>query len=182
MSKFLLDESTVNQFVTAKGYPELNNSQTAVMKTLLRNQGVENERMMNESTMSADIASFTPILVPVIRRAYPALIGTEIAGTQALKTPTGLLYALTTNYTGNGQNPINPNAKSFLIEVAGDENLYIVKGLGDNLYLTKDEANSKIKELIDNGAVVKSVLSKDKTGDYEGFFSADNIEVGGIHR
>ena len=121
MSKFLLDESTVNQFVTAKGYPELNNSQTAVMKTLLRNQGVENERMMNESTMSADIASFTPILVPVIRRAYPALIGTEIAGTQALKTPTGLLYALTTNYTGNGQNPINPNAKSFLIEVAGDE-------------------------------------------------------------
>ena len=120
MSKFLLDESTVNQFVTAKGYPELNNSQTAVMKTLLRNQGVENERMMNESTMSADIASFTPILVPVIRRAYPALIGTEIAGTQALKTPTGLLYALTTNYTGNGQNPINPNAKSFLIEVKGN--------------------------------------------------------------
>ena len=75
----------------------------------------------------------------------------------------------------------NGNMLSF-IEVAGDENLYIVKGLGDNLYLTKDEANSKIKELIDNGAVVKSVLSKDKTGDYEGFFSADNIEVGGIHR
>lgn len=75
----------------------------------------------------------------------------------------------------------NGNMLSF-IEVAGDENLYIVKGLGDNLYLTKDEANAKIKELIDNGAVVKSVLSKSNINEYEGFFSADNIEVGGIHR
>ena len=163
MSKFLLDESTVNQFVTAKGYPELNNSQTAVMKTLLRNQGVENERMMNESTMSADIASFTPILVPVIRRAYPALIGTEIAGTQALKTPTGLLYALTTNYTGNGQNPINPNAKSFLIEVAGDETATFTLNTAVNFTTaTTNDGNVRHSEF-DSVANVTKVLVEPTT-------------------
>lgn len=119
--KFLLDESTVNRFMVSKGYPSVANSDEAIMKTLLSNQGKENQKMMNESTLSADIASFTPILVPVIRRAYPSLIGTEIAGTQALKTPTGLLYALTSNYVGDGNHQINPNAKGFVVTVATDK-------------------------------------------------------------
>lgn len=119
--KFLLDESTAAKFIKSNSYPLVEASDEAILSRLLINQGIENQKIMNESTLSADIAQFTPILVPVVRRAYPSLIGTEIAGTQALKSPTGLLYALTSNYVGDGTYQINPNAKSFIVSVAGDK-------------------------------------------------------------
>lgn len=67
------------------------------MSQLLENQEVH----MNENSVQADIAQYTPILVPAVRRIFPNLLANEIVGVQALKMPTGYAYALRYVY-GNG--------------------------------------------------------------------------------
>lgn len=114
--KYLLDESTKEKFIKSELYPQISESELNLMKTVLENQGKEVDMLM-ESTVSGDIAQFTPILVPVIRRALPMLIGTEIAGVQALKTPTAYLYAMTPHYVGDGINGVNPNTNAIVLKL-----------------------------------------------------------------
>jgi len=52
--------------------------------------------------LSGDVAQFTPILMPMVRRVYPNLIANEILGVQPMTMPTGFIYALTNEYTGTG--------------------------------------------------------------------------------
>jgi hypothetical protein len=58
------------------------------------------EKLVLESTDSADITQFQPILIPMLRRIVPSLIGMEIFGVQPLATPTGLIFALRAVYAG----------------------------------------------------------------------------------
>lgn len=74
------------------------------MAQLLENQ----EAHMNENTAVADIAQYTPILVPAVRRIFPNLLANEIVGVQALKQPTGYAYALRYVY-GDGTGITNAN-------------------------------------------------------------------------
>lgn len=77
------------------------------MAQLLENQ----EHSMNENSVAADIAQYTPILVPAVRRIFPNLLANEIVGVQALKQPTGYAYALRYVYgDGNGQAPVDRGA------------------------------------------------------------------------
>ena len=85
------------------------------MAQLLENLEKENERSVNEGTMTSDIAQFTPILVPLVRRVYPNLIANEIAGVQALNMPSGYLYAMVSTYTGSTTAPITPAAKGQIL-------------------------------------------------------------------
>ncbi|AET34318.1 hypothetical protein [Campylobacter phage CP81] len=114
--KYLLDESTKEKFITSNLYPNLNESEKNIMRTVLENQGNE-VKMLMESTVTGDIAKFTPILVPVIRRALPSLIGTEIAGVQALKTPTAYLYAMVPHYVGDGNNSVSPTKNAIVLKL-----------------------------------------------------------------
>lgn len=68
------------------------------MAQLLENQ----EESMNESSVAADIAQYTPILIPAVRRIFPNLLANELVGVQAMKQPTGYAYALRYVYGGNG--------------------------------------------------------------------------------
>lgn len=78
-----------------------------VMAQLLENQEVS----MNESSVAADIAQYTPILVPAVRRIFPNLLANELVGVQALKQPTGYAYALRYVYgDGTGQTPTDRGA------------------------------------------------------------------------
>ncbi len=79
-----------------------------VMAQLIENQAQEVERMISEGTLTGDVASFTPILIPMVRRVYPQLIAHQIAGVQPLSMPTGYLYAMTSRYTGNKDLGIAP--------------------------------------------------------------------------
>ena len=68
-----------------------------VMAQLLENQEIS----LNESaTVAADMAQYTPILVPAVRRIFPNLLANEIVGVQALQNPTGYAYALRYAYSG----------------------------------------------------------------------------------
>jgi hypothetical protein len=87
----------------------------------------EKEMKLSESIMSADVALFTPILVPLVRRVYPALVANELVGIQSLNMPTGYLYAMTNRYTGNSINSIKPAANGQIV-TAGSATGFVVGG------------------------------------------------------
>lgn len=65
----------------------------------------------NETVLSGDVATFTPLLLPVIARTYPYLVANQLLGVQPMSMPTGYIYALINRYTGhkkddNGISPV----------------------------------------------------------------------------
>lgn len=79
-------------------YPALNESEKMVLGKLLTNAENAQEQELNESTVSQDIATFTPILMPLIRYLYPRLIANELLGVQPMATPTAYIYAMVNEY------------------------------------------------------------------------------------
>lgn len=99
-------------------YAPLSESEKGIVAQLLENQEAESAKLMNESTLSGDIAQFTPILVPIVRRVMPSLMGNNLVGVQALNMPTGYLYAMVSRYTNNSLSPITPTNKAQILVVA----------------------------------------------------------------
>lgn len=66
-----------------------------VTAQLLENQ----EKFLNESAnVTADVASFTPTVISMVRRMAPKLIAFDVAGLQALNMPNGRIFALRSRY------------------------------------------------------------------------------------
>lgn len=84
-------------------YMSLNQSGKIAMALMLENAEAEYNKLMAESATTADIAQFTPILMPLVRRVYPGLIANEILGVQPMTMPSGFMYSLVNRYTGDGQ-------------------------------------------------------------------------------
>lgn len=96
------DTRGVGALVESAKYPHLNRIQKVAMTKLLENTQKDMRRMITEGTLTADIAQFTPILLPMIRRMFPTLIANELLGVQEMTMPTGYIYAFTNQYLGNG--------------------------------------------------------------------------------
>lgn len=71
------------------------------MAQLLEN---EEEYSLKEGAVAADMAQYTPILVPAVRRIFPNLLANEIVGVQPMNSPVGYAYALRYSYD-RGQGP-----------------------------------------------------------------------------
>jgi hypothetical protein len=77
-----------------------------VMSQLLENQ---EKHCLTEASSVGDIAQYTPILVPAVRRIFPNLLANEIVGVQALNGPTGYAFALRFGYAdAGGKKNLNP--------------------------------------------------------------------------
>lgn len=109
----------IQALLESSKYTELSASESAAMKLMLENTEKEHARLVNEGTLSGDVAQFTPILMPMVRRVYPNLIANELLGVQPMSMPTGFIYALTTQYTGTGNNSANPNGDAAIVELDG---------------------------------------------------------------
>lgn len=94
----------IQTLVESTKYKKLNTSDAQAMKILLENAAQEHQKMLLESNVTGDIAQFTPILMPLVREAFPKLIANELLGVQPMTTPTGFMYALVNRYVGNGTN------------------------------------------------------------------------------
>ena len=105
----------IQALLESSKYTELSASESAAMKLMLENTEKEHARLVNEGTLSGDVAQFTPILMPMVRRVYPNLIANELLGVQPMSMPTGFIYALTTQYTGTGNNSANPNGDAAIV-------------------------------------------------------------------
>lgn len=186
-NSFILTESIKNEFINSKLYAPITDvSDINCMKILLENQGKEVQNLMESSagTVSADIAQFTPILVPVIRRTLPLLIGTHLVGVQAMKSPTGYLYAMTARYTGDGINRISPNNKGAVIEVTLDNN----DDFTDKLLYVKDKievtvgnitANIVYSEFSEKGNFASLLLELNTINDLDTLSVGNDVNVGG---
>jgi len=135
---------------------------------ILENTEVEGvKKTLNERTESGDIAQFTPILIPLVRRAFPALLAKHIVGIQALKTPTSYIYALLYKYIGNGKTGLNPTA---LAQILSLENGVAV---GDTLDGVTTTASGEVIYAENDG---KTVLVKITNGIK---FGVEDIKVNG---
>ncbi len=90
----------------SENYVPLDESAKGTLAAIMENTVSETERMISEGTIASDIAQFTPFLMPMLRRVYPALIANELLGVQPLSGPTGFIYSLTNRYIGNAANGV----------------------------------------------------------------------------
>jgi hypothetical protein len=98
-------------------YAPLTSSDKNMMALMLENTEKEYDKLMSEGSTSGDIAQFTPILMPLVRRVMPTLIANELLGVQPMTMPTGFMYSLLNRYTGdNGvAGTVSPSAKGVII-------------------------------------------------------------------
>ncbi len=79
----------------------------AVTAVVLENQEramKEDHSFLSEAAPTTDTGSLTdysPILIPLVRRALPNLIAYDIAGVQPMTGPTGLVFAMRSHFGGN---------------------------------------------------------------------------------
>ena len=118
-----MEKSKIEMLLESNKYSNLPSSDKGVMKLLLENTEAEIARLVNENTLAGDIAQFTPIMMPLVRRVYPQLIANEILGVQPMTMPTGFIYALTNQYIGSGINNANPNSKAVIVKTAAAHGL-----------------------------------------------------------
>ena len=85
-------------------FSKLDESQANTLAAVMASTAAETERMIAEGTIASDVAQFTPFLMPMLRKVYPALIANELLGIQPLSGPTGFIYSLTNRYIGNATN------------------------------------------------------------------------------
>lgn len=135
-----LSENVLKTLDSEKFAP-INEGEQSTMALLLSNAEDESSRFVNEATVAGDVAQFTPILMPMVRRVYPTLIANHILGMQAMKTPSSFIYALVNQYIGSGtQNEANGGSlvgQLMIIETPDDPGAHIYKE-GD-LYLVKKD-------------------------------------------
>lgn len=70
---------------------------------------------LNEKTETGDVEKYDPVLLSVIRRGYPNLIGMEIFGTQPMSGPTGLIFGMRSVYHNSTANPVKYVASVVLL-------------------------------------------------------------------
>ncbi|MCD6435678.1 MAG: hypothetical protein J7L15_04760 [Clostridiales bacterium] len=105
-------------------YAPLDENQQSTIAAVMENTAKETERMIAEGTIAADVAQFTPFLMPMLRKVYPALIANELLGVQPLSGPTGFIYSLTNRLVGTASDGIakagaKTNAATQILVVTG---------------------------------------------------------------
>ena len=128
----------IQALLESSKYAPLSASDSAAMKMMLENTEKEHARLVSEGTLSGDVAQFTPILMPMVRRVYPNLIANELLGVQPMSMPTGFVYALTNEYTGDADQGANGNL--MIIRTADDASAISIYSEGD-LHLVAKSAD-----------------------------------------
>ena len=154
----ILNESFSKDFqeelLESSKYSSMDAIQKADVKRLFENtQNFLNQQQINEGTMTADIAQFTPILLPIVRRNYPNLVAHEILGVQPMSMPTGYIYAWVNKYIGDGNRPAETAGKKVVLiktDKLTDATLNgSVEGVG-GILLHKEENGQGVFALVAN--------------------------------
>ena len=83
--------------------PKVKQTDYAVLAQLF-----ENIETLAERTNSANgTGDYSPILIPMLRRVMPALIGPQIFGTQPMNGPTGIIFILRAVYQNDSVNSLS---------------------------------------------------------------------------
>jgi hypothetical protein len=82
--------------------PKLNSGDYATVAQMLENT----ETLKERTDAGPGTGSFTPVLIPMLRRVMPSLIGMQIFGTQPMSGPTGMIFALRASFQNDSNNPM----------------------------------------------------------------------------
>jgi len=74
-----------------------------------------NHWKLTERTETGDIEKYDPVLISIIRRGYPNLIGMDIFGMQPMSGPSGLIFGLKTSFHNDTNNPIKRTTSTVLV-------------------------------------------------------------------
>ena len=157
----------IKKLVESERYTPLSESDAVGMTLLLKNADDEMNRMLSEGTLSGDIAQFTPILMPMVRRVYPTLIANHILGVQVMPMPNGYIYALVNQYTGTAEQGGNLVGKLKIVQTTDDLSAEAIYSEGD-LYLvlkTLDTSTATDVQEFTNEASFTRIF-KNYTGTY----------------
>ena len=156
-----MNENIQKLLESTKYAPFKSGSDRNAMNLLLENAQRDLDTLIAEGTLAGDVAQFTPILMPMVRRVYPTLIANELLGIQPMTMPTGFIYALTNQYIGTNNNNANPNSNAIIVELSGPT----TKVEGDTVF-----TNAKVlyvegnKVLVNLGATAVAVGDAIETG------------------
>jgi len=72
----------------------------AVTAAVLENQehALNEEAMLNETTVASNVSNWNPVLIALVRRAMPNLVAYDICGVQPMTGPTGLIFAMKSTF------------------------------------------------------------------------------------
>jgi len=139
-------------------------------KYLLAMQLEQLEKLVLEASASGDIAQFQPILIPMLRRIVPSLIGMEIFGVQPLSTPSGLIFAL---------RAVHANTEALPIKRANSQVLVVSDGtqftVGGWITKTANAVTGKVRHIEGNKLLVE-ITSNPTTLRFAALDSLDNAE------
>ena len=114
----------------ASACPKVRQKDYAAMAVLF-----ENIEALTERTNSANgTGDYSPILIPMMRRIMPALIGPQIFGTQPMNGPSGLVFILRAIYQNTTTNSISA-ANSVILTLADAASFDV----GDSIAATADD-------------------------------------------
>lgn len=79
----------------------------------------------NNATSTGNVQSFDPVLISLVRRSMPNLIAYDICGVQPMTGPTGLIFAMKSNYvaangTRNGEALFNEARTGYATNASGN--------------------------------------------------------------
>lgn len=124
-----VDADTLNEWFEAQGAEfggsVMDISESAIPQATYMAQ--LQEKYINETNFSANVAAFVPKLQPLLRRIVPKLIAFDIAGVQPIPTPTADIFMLKAQYSGTTAAPADLTARILVME-QGTTAQPIVKG------------------------------------------------------
>lgn len=112
-----------------------------------------NGRMVSEETKTGDIAKFDPVLIALLRRTQPNLVGTNLLGLQPMTGPTGLIFAQRVYYGNPSGGTETWNANRPDVNRSGDGtgvgmSTAALEALGANRVVNTSDAGSSTDPVI----------------------------------
>ena len=93
-----VQKATSNEFaksvLESEKFGPMTDSQKETIIQLIENTQIDIQKTLSEGTLTGDVAQFTPIIIPMIRRIYPNLIANELPALSMLSLISILVMVL----------------------------------------------------------------------------------------
>ncbi len=80
------------------GMPKVESQNYELLATQLE---ILEQTELQEATVASNVAAYTPVLIPMVRRVTPSLIAPDLFGTQPMTGPSGMIFSLKSLYQGS---------------------------------------------------------------------------------
>jgi len=146
------------------------------------------QTVLNEKTVAGDVAVVNPVLIPLVRRITPALIGPELFGTQPMKSSNGLIFYLRSLYNGTDAQDLKYGATSAVLTLTDGSSFAVGDDIsssdlggvgtiaykeGNNVLVSVTSGSFAVGDLVDDAASYAATVSSVYTNEagYQFIFS-----------